>query len=77
METFPTAFELLTGDSELSGTVIHTNIKRLDLIGAEYRLSKINDFLYDPEQCPKEIAQYILKDRLEAVKDDYYFCLQI
>lgn len=75
METFPTAFELLTGESEPSEAIVHTSIKGLDLIGAEYRLSKINDFLYDPEQCPKDIAQYILKDRLEAVKDNYDFCL--
>lgn len=75
MTVFPTAYELLTGKISPEKCLLKTNIANLVMIGAEYRLSKINEFLYDSAKCPQETAPYMLKNRLKALQKDYDFCI--
>ena len=56
--TFPTVYEWLLDQSTFAATVRATNIRNLRLIGAEYRLSKLDDVLYTMD---KREAQFVLQ----------------
>lgn len=58
--------------STFAATARATNIRNLRLIGAEYRLSKIDDVMYTMD---KRDAQFVLRDHLAQVEDRFDFCI--
>ena len=70
--TFPTAYEWLLDKSTFAAAVRATNIRNLRLIGAEYRLSKIDDVMYTMD---RRDAQFVLRDHLAQVEDRFDFCI--
>ena len=70
--TFPTVYEWLLDQSTFAATVRATNIRNLRLIGAEYRLSKLDDVLYTMD---KREAQFVLHNHLTQVEDRFDFCI--
>ncbi len=70
--TFPTVYEWLLDKSTFAATARATNIRNLRLIGAEYRLSKIDDVMYTMD---KRDAQFVLRDHLAQVEDRFDFCI--
>jgi chromosome partitioning protein len=75
--TFPTVYEWLRDESTLAATARATNIRHLHLIGAEYRLSKLDDDLYRqmPTLAHEQEALLVLRHHLKRAEEKYDFCI--
>ena len=71
-----TIYDLLIGKCDIKEAIIHTKYKKLDLLPATVNLSGLdNEFFEMAKEDPNFVKGAQLKNKIDAVRDDYDFII--